>query len=75
LSDKDPKPLIRFFCIYPEFLRLLLERQADFIDLFTRAIKDHLEMPTHEALLGCFDMRFAEEPDITAALHSAGNGG
>jgi hypothetical protein len=45
LSDKDPKvllsPLIRSFCIYPGFLRILLDRQAGFLELFTETVRKH----------------------------------
>jgi hypothetical protein len=52
-------PLFRAFCIAPELLRMLLT--LEFLDVFIRSIRERLDFPTHEALIGVFDLRVIDQ--------------
>jgi hypothetical protein len=70
LNDKDPKvhltPIISGFCAYPSFMRLVLDKQPGFTELFFRLVRDYKQIRSHAVLLGYFDAVFVSES--TAAI-------
>jgi hypothetical protein len=59
------RPLVRGFCAYPTFLRMIVDRQIGFLELMLRTARDYGDLPIHDALINCFHGRFVEETNPT----------
>jgi hypothetical protein len=67
-------PIVRGLCVSPDLLRLLLTTQSGFLDFFSSLVREHLELPFHEALIGVYNPGFADQTIVTAEYWAALNG-